>query len=582
MNSVNIKNIIYSRHPDFLKGFPNPIKDFVFFLINKILYISEINDFLTKYNGKMGIPFIDEIFERIDFSYTLSKKDKDKIPSEGRLVIIANHPLGGLDGLVLLKLISEIRPNVKILVNDILLNIDNLNEYFLPIDLFSGKLQKENLSAINNAVKNEDAIIVFPSGEVSRFGINGIQDGKWNKGALFFANKFNAPVLPVYIHAKNSMLFYFVSLFSKKLSMFLLPYELFNKKGKVIDINIGDPIPNKNLSSSIRKDNMQVKLLRKHHALIGKGKKGIFATEKNIIHPVDRKFLKKELFNAELLGQTGDGKKIFLLDYVGFPLVMTEIARLREITFRKIGEGTGNKCDTDIYDTYYKHILLWDDKELDIVGSYRIGICKNIIKNGGIENLYTYSLFNYSEEFKKMLPGSVELGRSFIQSKYWNTTALDYLWSGIGSFLSKHPETTYLYGPVSLSNSYAEEAKALIIYFYKKWFGSREKLIAAKNKFTLSPTKIAELEEVFNFGVYSEELKTLKNMLKIYGFAIPTLFKQYSDLCEPGGVKYLDFGIDNDFQNCIDGFILVNVDMIKEKKKERYIYPHLPSAAVLV
>ena len=145
MNSVNIKNIIYSRHPDFLKGFPNPIKDFVFFLINKILYISEINDFLTKYNGKMGIPFIDEIFERIDFSYTLSKKDKDKIPSEGRLVIIANHPLGGLDGLVLLKLISEIRPNVKILVNDILLNIDNLNEYFLPIDLFSGKLQKENL-----------------------------------------------------------------------------------------------------------------------------------------------------------------------------------------------------------------------------------------------------------------------------------------------------------------------------------------------------------------------------------------------------------------------------------------------------
>lgn len=582
MNLIDIKAVVFSKYPNFLNNFPAPVRNFVFFVIRKILFISEINSFLEEHNGKKNIAFIDEVFERIDFSYTVSKKDKDKIPSEGKLIIIANHPLGGLDGLVLLKLISEVRTNVKIIVNDVLQNIDNLSNLFLPVDIFSGKLQKENLSAINASIKNEDAIIIFPSGEVSRFGVKGIKDSKWNKGALFFANKFNTPILPVYVHAKNSFLFYFVSFFSKKLSMFLLPRELFNKKGKTISIKIGDPIPPKILSSYIRKDNIQIKLLRKHLTLISKGKKGIFSTEKNIIHPIDRKIIKKELLNAEILGETEDGKKIMLLNYYDFPFVMTEVARLREVTFRKIGEGTGNKLDSDIYDQYYKHILLWDDKELDIIGSYRIGICKEIAEKYGVNSLYTTSLFNFSDEFVKMLPGSVELGRSFIQSKYWNTSALDYLWMGIGSFLSKHPEVTYLFGPVSLSNSYSEEAQNLIIYFYKKWFGGIENLVTAKNKFTISSQKKAELERTFNHGNYTEELKCLKTLLKVYGFAIPTLYKQYSDLCKEGGVEFLDFGVDYNFQNCIDGFILVNVDMIKEKKKERYIYPHLSKAKVFV
>lgn len=582
MNFIDVRKIIYSKYPNFLKGFPPIISDMLFFFIKKVLHISEINGFLEKHNDKYGITFIDEVLETIDFSYLVSKKDKDKIPSEGKLIVIANHPLGGLDGLVLLKLLSEIRGNVKILVNDVLLNIDNLKDHFLPVDIFSGNMRKENLTAITDAIKNEDALVIFPSGEVSRFGLNGLHDSKWNKGALTLANKYNVPVLPVFIHAKNSFFFYLVSFFNKRLSMFLLPRELFNKKGKVITINIGDPIPAKSFSSYIRKDNIQLKLLRKHVSLIGKGKKGIFSTEKNIIHPVSRKLIKKELQSAELLGETSDGKKILLLSYQNFPIVMSEISRLREITFRRIGEGTGNKNDIDVFDKYYKHIVLWDDKELDIVGAYRIGICNEIIAKHGSNGLYTNSLFSYSDEFESYLPAAVELGRSFVQAKYWNTSALDYLWMGIGSFLAKHPEINFLFGPVSLSNSYSEEAKNLIVYFYNKWFGSFDKIVSAKCQFNISPQKQIELENVFNNQNYADEFKCLKNMLKVYGFAIPTLFKQYSDLCKEGGVKFLDFGIDNDFQNCIDGFILVDVDLIKDKKKERYIYPHLSHSNVLV
>jgi hypothetical protein len=321
----------------------------------------------------------------------------------------------------------------------------------------------------------------------------------------------------------------------------------------------------------IKDENVQLKLIRKHLYKIGKNKKGIFKTERNIIKQVDRQLLKKQLFTAPLLGETDDGKKIFQLEFDKYPDVIREIARLREITFRKVGEGTGKKIDFDVFDKFYKHIVLWDELSLEIVGSYRLGICDEILLKYGEKGLYTSTLFNYSNDFRNLLPFSVELGRSFIQSKYWNSSALDYLWQGIGLFLYHNESIKYLFGGVSLSSSYHMDAQEMIIFFYNKWFGDNGKIAEAKNPFQLSEKRRDELSLIFGGSDYKSELRILKDSLKMYGLSIPTLFKQYSELCDEKGCRFFDFGIDPDFQNCVDGFIFVEIAKIKQSKKDRYI-----------
>lgn len=570
MKELNVRQVILEKNPDFLEKAPGWIRNMVFYLIEKVLHIKDINAFLAEHHDKRGLPFVDEVFETLDITYSVTKRDRDRIPSQGKLVIIANHPLGGLDGLALLKMVSEVRTDVKVLVNDILMEIDNLSDFFLPYDITVKRSQRANLMAIKDAINKEMAIIVFPAGAVSRLKLSGIKDLKWQTGALYFAKKFNAHILPVYIHAKNSLSFYLMASLHPDLGQFFLPREMFNKKGKVIEFSVGNPLPPDVFPTKVREKH-QLLQLRKHHRLIGKGKRGVFREELTIIHPVSRKLLKQELAGNEILGRTLDGKVIYLVDFANSPEIKNEIGRLREQTFRKVGEGTGKKTDTDKFDTHYKHIVLWDDKELEIVGSYRIGECRQIVEEHGEKGLYTSTLFRYSDEFRKMLPQAIELGRSFVQSAYWNTYALDYLWQGLGAYVYNHPEIKYLFGPVSLSNSYSPQARRLITYFYKKWFGRSTHLAKAKSPYRLTANVTEEMSGIFNSESYQQDLRALRNQLKIQGFSIPILYRQYSELCEDDGVKFVDFGIDIDFQNCIDAFVVVELGKIKQNKRERYI-----------
>lgn len=571
MNHISTKEIIKSKFPSFLSGFPDVFSKIFYLSLDRILFIPRINRFLEKHGDKTGIEFIEELFDELDISYKLSNKDREKIPSEGKLIIVANHPLGGLDGLVLLKLVSEIRNDVKIIANDVLMNIQNLADYFLPFDLLSKKDLKKNYTLISEALKKENAIIIFPAGEVARLTIKGIKDKKWNKGAVYFAEKFQTPVLPIFIRGRNSFLFYFISLFSKKLSMFLLPYELFNKRNKSYEIKIDHPISPKAFNTKYQRIEFLTKSLKKHLYLIGRNKKGVFETEKNVIHPVSARQLRSQIYNNDFIGQTTDGKKIFLVEYEKSKDIIREIARLRELTFRKVGEGTGTKKDSDKFDKYYKHIVLWDDNQLEIVGSYRLADGKSILTEFNSDGFYTSTLFKFNERFVPLLFSAVELGRSFVQSKYWNSLALDYLWQGIGEYLSVNPHIRYLFGPVSLSNNYSTEAKELIVYFFSKWFPPKRNFITPLNPFELSKSSVEKLNKIFNSDDYQKELVLLKNMLNNYGFTIPVLYKQYADLCLPGGVQFLGFNIDLNFSNCIDALILVDLQYLKENKKRRYL-----------
>lgn len=571
MQLIDINKILSNSKNHNIGKYPEYLRTLLVLLLNKLFKIKEINEIIENSNNKSGLDFIEEIFEYLDISYTVSAKDKLKIPSEGKLLIVSNHPLGGVDGLILLKLVSEVRTDVKIIVNNVLMNISNLGDYFIPFDIFSGKAQRCNIERIHQSLNNNEAIIIFPAGEVSRFSVAGIKDGVWRKSVLQIANKFRVPVLPIFVEGRNSLLFYMVSLINKKLSMLLLPRELFNKKNKTFSIKIGHHIPSEAFENRYHKLNSEIKLLKKHVYLVGKGKKGIYEIEKNVIHPLSRKIIKQQLDRSRVLGLTNDRKKIFLVDSITSPDVMKEIARLREITFRKVSEGTGKKMDFDKYDAYYKHIVLWDEAELEIVGSYRIGIGKTIMQTFGVAGFYTSELFNHSKDFNEILSVSAEMGRSFVQSKYWNTSALDYLWQGLGVFLRDNPEIKYLFGGVSLSKNYSDEAKKNIIYFYNRWFGDNSNLSVAKNKYVIPNEDIPYLHRIYSANNYKSELLSLKNLLKHLGFSIPTLYKQYADLCEPDGIKFLDFAIDPEFNNCIDALILVDVNKIKPQKKERYI-----------
>ncbi len=220
----------------------------------------------------------------------------------------------------------------------------------------------------------------------------------------------------------------------------------------------------------------------------------------------------------------------------------------------------------------YRHLIIWDDAALEIAGAYRIGICNEIVPVWGIEGLYTSTLFDYDDAFMGVMQQGIELGRSFVQPRYRNSRALDYLWQGIGAYVRMHPEFRYLFGPVSLSAAYDEASRALLVLFYRRFFGARGNT-PVRHKIPYRPA--AAYQEAFERDYadldYLSAMRTLKKTLSDRGYAVPTLYKQYTEVTEPGGSEFLDFGIDPDFADCIDGFIVVDLDKLKPAKRKRYL-----------
>ncbi|MDQ1266332.1 MAG: hypothetical protein QG635_1484, partial [Bacteroidota bacterium] len=315
MDKIDIYQKIQPFIDEEFSEYPAAVRKMINYFMKFLLKINRINQFINIHNDKTGLEFIDEIFDYLDFSYNISDKDRRRIPSEGKLLIASNHPLGALDGLALLKSITEIRKDVKILANDVILNIEQISEFMIPVNIFKSNKKRDSLLHIEKAMTEEQALIIFPAGEVSRLGINGIKDGRWQKSIVKLSVKYNAPILPVYINARNSYLFYLVSMLIKKYSFLLLPREMFKKSGVSIKIKIGDMIPASAFAKNTLDLSQSAKILRKHIYSLRNGKHGYFSTEKTVIHPVDSRLIKKELISNESLGQTSNGKHIFMCDY---------------------------------------------------------------------------------------------------------------------------------------------------------------------------------------------------------------------------------------------------------------------------
>lgn len=568
---LSIEQVITERFPTLVEDKPKLITRPTMNLLRLLFHEKETNRFLEEHAGLEGLDFIEKVLEYFDLDYRVSRNDLENIPSTGRVVIVANHPLGALDALSLIRMVGSVRRDVKVVANDMLAALQPLKEMMLTVDNINGATRKSSVCRILECLKKDEALILFPAGEVSRLRPNGVRDGKWKHGFLQFAKRTESPILPVHIDARNSAWFYSISMLSKPLSALFLMQEIFRQRANVIGFRVGELIPIRHLEQNGLRNKTLAKMLRKHlYRLAGK-KEGLFQTEKSIAHPESRQAIKQELRTGELLGETSDGKQIILTDWFPESSVIREIGRLRELSFRKVGEGTGERRDLDRYDQHYRQLVLWDNEALEIVGAYRLGEGKNILAKIGREGFYSANLFRFNEPFFPYLDSSLELGRSFVQPRYWGTRALDYLWQGLGAYLRHHPEIKYLFGPVSISAHYPPALRDMLVYFYGTYFNHPQELVSAVNPCRLSERTLEEFQAIFQGDDFDSDLKELKNRLSMQNMSIPTLYKQYSDLCENGGVRFLDFGVDPDFSGCTDGFLLVDVSKIKDTKRRRYI-----------
>ncbi|MBU2979113.1 lysophospholipid acyltransferase family protein [Alteromonas sp. C1M14] len=543
------------------------------FVLRHLLHEREMSEFSAAYPHYEDIDFVEQVLEYFNISYSTRDVEKERIPSTGRLVIIANHPIGTLDGLALIKLVSEVRHDLKVVANEMLMTIKPLHNMLLPVNNMHGGTPKQHLHAIHDHLNNEGVILIFPAGEVSRLRPQGVRDTRWQTGFLRIAKQTSAPVLPVYIDGKNSPLFYGVSMIYKPLATVLLVKEMFKQRKKHLPMRIGEVIPYESYAQLTLPLKEQVKLFKRHLYRVGNNRKGVLATQAPIAMPEDRQELTRAIKQCELLGQTADGKHIFLYQHTGCSPIMREIGRLREIAFRAVGEGTNRRRDIDPYDPHYYHLVLWDENDLEIAGAYRFGDAQRLSHATHPTGLYSATLFDYQSDNQALFAQGLELGRSFVQPRYWGKRSLDYLWFGIGAFLARYPKYRYLFGAVSISNAYPQPAKDLLVEFYRTHFPPQFGAATSRTPYLVS----SDMTATFAGTDYKKEFSELKHLLANMGVNVPTLYKQYTEVAKRDGVAFLDFNVDPDFNDCIDGLVVVDMEKLTDKKRKRYL-SHSPMA----
>ncbi|WP_116472910.1 lysophospholipid acyltransferase family protein [Zobellella maritima] len=543
-------------------------------LLRYLLHEQAFGQFAEQYPHLRGLDFVEQVLEYFRFHIQLREDELEHIPSQGPVVIIANHPIGSLDGLALLRLVSRVRPDVKIVANQLLAKLAPLSSLLLPVDNLGGRTGRAQLHAVNQHLKQGKVVIIFPAGSVSRLGAKGIQDDRWHSGFIRLATKNRAAVVPVHLHGRNSALFYLSSIAYRPLSALLLVREMFRQQDKQLQVRIGQPIPWQNCHQKGLNDKGLTLLFRRHLYRIGKDKSGLFETQSAIAAPEPRQLLKRAVEQCEHLGQTHDDKSIYLAraDQDSHCVILREVGRLRELSFRTVGEGTGRRRDLDKFDDDYYHLILWHPHDLEIIGAYRFVPTQRQVAEKGLDGLYSHHLFDYDDSMRPYLESGLELGRSFIQPAYWGRRSLDYLWFGIGAFLARHPQYRYLFGPVSLSAALPLAARELLVAFYRLHFPAANALARSRRPL---PPSTPQLLATFNGTDYQQDLTLLKHLLDNMGVAIPTLYKQYTELCEAGGVQFIDFGTDPDFSDCVDGLVMVDLQRLKASRYQRYIAPHL-------
>ncbi len=567
---LEIQAFLERRYPDFVQRHQRVSRTLGRFL-GFLFYESRFQQFERDYPHLRGFDFIEQTLRYFDFTLRLTDKERARIPASGRVVIAANHPIGSLDGLALLQLVRQVRPDVKVVANEVLGALQPLDPVLLPVHNMGGSTPKKNLKRIREHLEQDGALIIFPAGEVSRFGAKGVRDGEWQNGFIKIASATRSPILPVFVAGRNSLFFYSLSFLARPLSTLWLVREMFKQSHNTVDARVGNPIPHEHYAGLGVSAKQLAGMFRKHVYRLARGGKPIFQSVETVAHPENRLLLKREIEASEQLGETGDGKLIVLCRMQDSPCVMREIGRLRELTFRAVGEGTGKPRDIDRYDSHYQQLVLWDSESLEIAGAYRLGEADKLLQTQGEAGLYSSTLFDYGPNMRPIMAQGLELGRSFVQPKYQNRNSLDYLWFGIGAFVRKYPHYRYLFGPASVSALYGEDGIARIAHFHHLYYGRPGLEARARTPFVIPPQLQAQFASEFSGADHDEDFRALRDALAEKGLPVPTLYKHYASAMEPGGVSFTAFNVDHEFGDCVDSLVLADLSKLKPKKRKRYL-----------
>jgi putative hemolysin len=539
-----------------------------------VLRFRKLNKLYSRVEDKEGLEFIKEVISVLELKLQVEEQELKRIPASGPAIVIANHPLGGLDGLLLIHMIAECRNDIKILASHLLKKIEPVAEYFVDTQPFE-EVQEHEESVFSGLmesaahVQNGGILCIFPAGETSTYEASSLVTDKiWRIPIIKFIKKMEVPVVPVLFQTRASRLFRVMARVHPALKEARLPSEIFLKRHKHIRIRIGNPIKPADQVRFCDIYQFSRYLRAKTYGMASpiEVKKFFNYSLKPpvkvspIIDAVPHERILKEIQEIKhdyLLFKLKE-YNIFAVPSNKIPDILTEIGRLREITFREVGEGTNQSIDIDEFDLYYHQLFIWDEKEEKIVGAYRVGIGKEIMEQYGKRGFYINTLFRIDDSITGILYQSLELGRSFVVKEYQRKPMpLFLLWKGILYFLLRSPEYRYLLGPVSISNNYSRISKDLIIRFIMEnhYDGHLAQFIKPRNsyKFRSEDPSINVLME--STGRDINKLDKTIGDVDALNSGLPVLLKKYIKL----NAKIVSFNVDPKFNNCLDGLIVLDV-----------------------
>ena len=515
--------------------------------------------------------------------------DRSRIPAAGPVVVVANHPYGVLDGALLTVLLTGVRPDVKVLTNSLLSDIPELQRSCIFVDPFqTDRSGESNRKAIREALawlERGGMLAIFPAGEVSQFHVPAghVADPDWNDTAVRLIRRTGATALPVFFCGHNGVGFQLLGMIHPKLRTAFLLQEFLKQEGKTVEVRVGSPVP-ADAIASISADREAMDYLRWRTYLLARRRKAetswpmalrsklVSKIQEPVAAPVPVDLLVQEIEtlsgerrlaeNAEFSVHLGEARHI--------PRLLLEIGRLRELTFRRAGEGTGKSRDLDSFDDYYWHLLLWNKSRRELVGAYRAGNTTEILARRGIEGLYTSTLFRYDERLFHKLGPALELGRSFVRPEYQRQYApLLLLWKGIARLIATHPEIPILFGAVSISNEYNKASREMIYRFFQSRMqvDSLAGMIEPRRPFRPGLLHRWDCRAMCRALRDLDELSEPITDVEADGKGLPILLRQYAKI----GGKLLGFNVDRKFSNVLDGLVVVDLRQTDPTVLDRYM-----------